>query len=294
MADVLESIGTKPKTWLVEPDSGLWLFKASRVRAHEPSGEDWAEKVASEIAKLLGVPHATIELAHRSGTRGVISATFVAKESYLVHGNELLSAKDIDYPQDERSNDTPGYTIASIKEALKGVAKPDQQANEPAIPPEAEAFEWFAGYLVLDAWINNTDRHHMNWGVITPDNRLAPSFDHGSSLAFGETEARRARLLGPEGTSAAEWLERGRAKPFQGMPSMISVATEALERCSEVNRTGWISRLEQVDLTVVDSIIDKVPETGPSGTIMSDTARTLCKEILRINRERLLNVIASH
>jgi serine/threonine protein kinase HipA of HipAB toxin-antitoxin module len=49
------------------------------------------------------------------------------------------------------------------------------------------AFAQFTGYLVLDALIGHTDRHEENWGVIegiTGAKRLAPSFDHASSLGF--------------------------------------------------------------------------------------------------------------
>jgi hypothetical protein len=287
IADFIEAVGTKPKTWLRAPDGELWLFKASREGAREPSGEDWAEKAACEMAALLGLPHAGAELACRNGQRGVISANFVGEGSSLVHGNELLSATNLDYPQDQRSNDTPGYTVDAVREALTGVNPPESHAG-------ASAFEWFAGYLVLDAWINNTDRHHMNWGVIKPLNTLAPSFDHGSSLAFGESDDRRTQLLGREGTSVAEWLERGRTKPFEGMPSMMTVAADALALCSEPHRAALTNRLEHLELAVVDGILDEIPGTGPAGPVLSDTARTLCKEILRINRERLLNVNAGN
>lgn len=36
------------------------------------------------------------------------------------------------------------------------------------------AFDVFTGYLLLDAWIANTDRHPHNWGVLrTPSKSLA-------------------------------------------------------------------------------------------------------------------------
>ncbi|MEX5215467.1 MAG: hypothetical protein NW703_15045 [Nitrospiraceae bacterium] len=46
----------------------------------------------------------------------------------------------------------------------------------------------FAAYLVLDAIIVNTDRHHENWGIIAEQTSagwpglMAPTFDHASSL----------------------------------------------------------------------------------------------------------------
>jgi hypothetical protein len=43
---------------------------------------------------------------------------------------------------------------------------------------------------MLDAWIGNGDRHHLNWGLVrnklTPNIietiHLAPTYDHASSL----------------------------------------------------------------------------------------------------------------
>jgi hypothetical protein len=36
------------------------------------------------------------------------------------------------------------------------------------IPPEGiqKAVDVFVGYLLLDAWIGNGDRHHENWGIV--------------------------------------------------------------------------------------------------------------------------------
>jgi hypothetical protein len=292
VADVIEAVGTKPKIWLRDHGGDLWLFKSLRKRAPEPSGEDWAEKAVCEIATLLGVPRPTTELAHRNESRGVISRNFVRDGASLVHGNELLSAKDPEYPQGQRSNDTPGYTVAAAFNALEGIAAPGGIEGELTLTPEATACDWFAGYLVLDAWVNNTDRHHMNWGVVKPDGTLTPSFDHGSSLAFGETEDRRASLLA-DNAALTRWLEKGRTKPFEGMPSMVDVAADGLSMCPELYRNFWIDSIEHIDQVAIDNIIDDIPESGPVGPILSDTARTLCKEILRINRERVLSVVES-
>ena len=50
----------------------------------------------------------------------------------------------------------------------------------------------FAGFLVFDAWIANTDRHAENWAVLTCKRNgrrtLAASFDHGSALASGSQD----------------------------------------------------------------------------------------------------------
>jgi len=69
----VEQMGSKPKFWYVDPTSqNLWLFKYARKN----TGEDWAEKIASEIAALLCLPHARVELATCQQSRGIISLDF--------------------------------------------------------------------------------------------------------------------------------------------------------------------------------------------------------------------------
>src|SRR5947207_4324321 len=61
------------------------------------------------------------------------------------------------------------------------------------------AGEVFAGYLLLDAWIGNTDRHHQNWGFVRKKGEilqhLAPTFEHASSLGANLMDAQRCKRL---------------------------------------------------------------------------------------------------
>ena len=290
IADAVEPIGTRPKWWLRDEEGDLWLFKEARSDAERPSGQDWAEKAVAEMAILLGIPAAIVELAHWKGARGIVSRNFVPRGSTLVHGNELLSAKFPEYPQDQLKNDTAGYTVEAIREVLFPYEGPHAWANS-----EGSGFDCFFGYLILDAWVNNTDRHHRNWGVIVSETgSLAPSFDHGSSLAFGETDANRARILRGGADAVEGWLTGGRTRSFEGMPSMIEVVLAALESDPSLRRDGWIDRLESITFDEVEAVLNKLPEEGPSGVILSDTSRTLCSEILRINRMRLLDAVATY
>jgi hypothetical protein len=67
-ADRPEVLGSKEKTWL-NPDRQLdlparrHLFKVGRPN----TGENWAEKVCSEILKVLGIPRAEYDFAIRNG-----------------------------------------------------------------------------------------------------------------------------------------------------------------------------------------------------------------------------------
>jgi hypothetical protein len=72
------------------------------------------------------------------------------------------------------------HTLANIFAALDRVFRRPETATAAKMR--------IADYLVLDALIGNTDRHHENWGILvkrTPTGRsgiIAPTFDHASSL----------------------------------------------------------------------------------------------------------------
>ena len=61
----VEQLGSKPKFWFTY-EKEKWLFKEARKN----TGEDWSEKLASEIAKLMGLTTHHTELAIWNGKRG--------------------------------------------------------------------------------------------------------------------------------------------------------------------------------------------------------------------------------
>ena len=83
-----EDMGTKRKFWYEwrSPDE-KWLFKYPRP----DTGEHWAEKIAAEIARLLDIPHARVELATCHGQRGSATKSFRHEKQKLIHGNHRES-----------------------------------------------------------------------------------------------------------------------------------------------------------------------------------------------------------
>ncbi len=195
-----EPMGSKENDWFLRPDSQLWLYKQRR----EGTGEDWAEKCASHLCDYLGLPHAVVELAGWRVTQGIATLNFVPKGADLVHGNEKLAVLDPGYPGHgsgtRRFLRTPQHTIRRVFEALSvDPVDPPPGWNPPSgIRSGADVF---VGYLLLDAWIGNTDRHHGNWGFLSiPEEGssrlcLAPTFDHASSLGRNESDEKRAMRL---------------------------------------------------------------------------------------------------
>ena len=101
-----EPMGTKEKDWRLTPNGEPWLLKLSRkdTRTGIFAGEDWSEKIAAEIAELLGIPHAFVELAVADGCPGVIVKDFISdrRTRKLTHGNELLVKRVSAYPRDQK------------------------------------------------------------------------------------------------------------------------------------------------------------------------------------------------
>lgn len=98
-----EPAGDDPKDWLAAPDGSLWIYKARKENDGWSQGEDWAEKAVGEIAKLLGIPAAQIELVIRDGQHGLVSRDLKPKGWDLQPGSaalyELLQS---DIPKDLR------------------------------------------------------------------------------------------------------------------------------------------------------------------------------------------------
>ena len=155
-----ETLGSKYKFWFEHEELGLCLYKQVRQNL----GEDWAERVAAELCELLGLPHALYELAETwSGHRGVVSRYFLPEGGILVHGNELLTPIVPNYP----TFVTYGASQHTIDLVLRVIDS--EPVNLPigwTSPSGIQtAVEVFVGYLLLDAWIGNGDRHHENWGA---------------------------------------------------------------------------------------------------------------------------------
>jgi hypothetical protein len=185
-----EALGTKEKFWFQHMELGLCLFK----KARPGTGEDWSEKIAAELCKLLKLPHADYELATFNDENGTISPLFIPEGGSLSLGNEILSQSISDYPKSEPSPSQ--HTVDQVFKTLKTFSLDLPQNWNPPNGINCAA-EVFLGYLLLDAWIGNTDRHHENWGIISLNGRtyLAPTYDHASSLARELRDEKRQQWL---------------------------------------------------------------------------------------------------
>lgn len=219
----VEQLGSKPKFWFKYQENN-WLFKESR----DTAGEDWSEKVASEVAHLMGLPSHHAELAIWQGKRGCAVRSFIDEGAVLVHGNELLGGIISGYDK-EKERGQSDHTFDNIVTVIEMLFPTDKGRRTAA--------SRMVGYLVLDALVGNTDRHHQNWGVILQSRivadqppafvlQLAPTFDHASSLGRELTDERRARYL-REGR-VGQYARNGKGGIFEGPTAKHGLSPIAL------------------------------------------------------------------
>jgi hypothetical protein len=292
-AEFPEQMGTKFKFWYHDERFGLTLFKEGRPG----TGENWAEKVSSELAQLVGLPRASYELAEWRGRPGVISPLFVPEGARLIHGNELVLGKVTVASVDEnmRFYHERTHTASRVFQYLK-------QSADTLRPPQGflsfdgvdTALGVFVGYLMFDVWVGNQDRHSENWGVIrvAGDMYLAPTYDHGSSLGRQETDERRVRMMTTRdaGASLAAYVKKARSAMYPNVAGDARTRAyfnlELFEHACKMDPVAaraWLGRLQEVPAGAVRDILGQVP-----GEHISDVARNFTEQLLMLNQIRLL------
>jgi hypothetical protein len=262
-----EQIGSKDKYWCELITGGCraeWLLKLPRQEPEK--GEHWAEKIGAEVAGLLGLPHATVELAEFQGVLGTVSKRFGSSEN-LVHGNEMLAGRVLGYDPEKkfRNSDHTFERILQVIQEVCGSGSCDRD------------LERFGGYLLLDAVIGNTDRHHQNWAFLRQDRpggpvyELAPTFDHASSLGREMLDDRRQRIL-TEG-AMGRYIRKGRGAIFLaghgGAPlSPLELVLELRDRPFGKHLVHWLHRVANVTAADLAGIVSCIPDRW-----MSELAR---------------------
>ncbi|WP_295392106.1 hypothetical protein [uncultured Thiodictyon sp.] len=284
----LEQLGTKEKFWFRAADGAWVLFK----EGYPGSGEHWAEKVACEVARLLGLPHAEYDLAVWRGRLGVVSPSLVPQEARLILGNELLAKNFPDYAEAGRFR-VRQHTVRRVLAVLgaTGAGTPSGWTCPTAV---ADAVGVFVGYLLLDALIGNQDRHHENWGLINSARHgltLAPTFDHASSLGRNETdEVRIERLTTRDsGRSVRAYAARATSGLYETHTSKKALSTlDAFTHALWANPSAaayWLECLDGLDSAHFETILNEVP-----GDFMTQPARDFALRLLSANRDRLLHL----
>jgi len=281
----LEQRGSKTNYWL-HRDEKRFLLKICRA----DMGENWAEKVACELCTLLGLPHAHYELAAWKQNKCVICETIVPRYGRLVMGNELLSDVHTHYPTHQRYQ-VSDHTFGRIHSLLNTLEILSPLGWMPPGVDVNNAFDVFVGYLLLDAWIANQDRHHENWGIIAYNEGiyLAPTYDHAASMGQNEIdEVRKDRLTTrDQNRHITRYVEKARSaiylnKTEQKPLSTVGVFEMAAARSPNAAKF-WREQLGDISKQQCLEIFEKIPSTE-----ISETAIEFALTLLELNKLRIL------
>ena len=287
-----EQMGTKSKFWYVDSNTGVeYLFKSIHTEDRngnkiERIGEDWAEKIACEIAEVLGIPHAEYDLATYNGERGIRSKKFNPPGSNMFFGNHLIE-HIVNSSQATLEKGQRSQTISRVEIILKNIIQ-----NPPLGWEKTEritsALDVFIGYLLFDVLISNQDRHNENWAEITigSSEYLAPSFDHAASLGRNESiETMNERLTTKdEGRKIPTYVAKSKSwfydkgKRLKTLDAFINLGYQSKKATLE-----WLERVEKMHDQQLFDIVFKVPDE-----IMGSVEKTFCLSMLIANKARVL------
>lgn len=278
-----EALGSKTKFWF-QQDGRRWLFKEAR----DNTGEGWAEKIAAEVAALMGISAATVELAEYEGRHGCASLMFVESErgEVLYHGNEILAGQVLGYDPAKKFRQSD-HTLENIRKAICKLF-PESEIHHGVLTA-------LAGYLVLDAIIGNTDRHHENWGLLLcpakESNALvsavlgvAPSFDHASSLGRELRDEKRLTIL--RSTGVGTYVRKGRGAVFFAPEDAhganpLRLVEFGANHFGEYFLPG-LKSLRRFTIADLDAVVNRVPDEH-----MTVAAKTFTKAFLAYTYESL-------
>jgi hypothetical protein len=273
--------GRDPNKRWVAPDADAprheqWLWKSRQVTGDgsERALTDCAEVAVSRLAHVLGIPAAECQFAVCDGELGLISRN-VAPEGFSLFSGRTYLPEVAGYARlNDASGSQPvgrmrrdqGYSLDAVDQVLQDVGPPPTVTG-------MTASAVFAGYLVLDALVGNSDRHPGNWALLESgagERFLAPTFDHGSALGAGMTDVNRGAR------DPLAFARRGEANPF--VPPKQKLVDLALEAVSRTGATVWVERLVPLDEDCVEAALD-----APDGR-MSVVAATFMSRVILENR----------
>lgn len=281
------------KAWYNIDGLGACLFKSATTTPGSLTEyrTDWSEKVVERLANILGLPTAQYEFAtaYLNGSpeliEGVISVDCIPTDADISSGGFFLR-------QTFDNKLSRKYNIDNIINALniRSVKPPRNWKQQ--IPEIDTGAKLFVGYLMLDALVQNEDRHGSNWAVMSIEGELelTLSFDHGVSLGSRNSyddKLSRSVLEHTNELSFSHFKELERP----GIVSVFNVFKRATE-LEPVATKIWLDKLALIDSNKIDEIFKLIPEQRITQTA-ANFAKLLLLENLKKIRLEIAEIIAS-
>lgn len=189
---LLEEKGKRSKNWMQFTDTKV-LVKYIKPE----SFEDYAEMIAEEMCKQIGIESAHYDLAIMNGMPCVITRDFKKKNEFLISGVtftltgvEILTNNN-QYERQYENDQKELNNLDMIRRCLS------IYMSEKDVEEEMEKFDLLFG---LNCFGLNGDLHLANWSVLYNAKgnklyRLSPNYDCGSYFRFNLSPKKLAKHL---------------------------------------------------------------------------------------------------
>ena len=251
-----EQQGTKAKFW-------YGMNKDMLCKFGKVHGENWAELIACALATSLEIPRSEYKPAEYQEKEGlpikcVVSESFINRNigQRLINANELLAKNVASYDQ-EITYKQRKYTFFSAVGLFKVIECNGLDGYTP--------IQQFIGYLLFDVFIGNQDRHHENWGFVSSSSPLylAPTFDHGSSMACRISDEERLKRMNStdKGYQINCFITKAKSAMYGSSGKLLKLH-ELAKLCKyhyPKETSFWLKKITNIEKSEIKSIINVHP-----------------------------------
>ncbi|OGX05778.1 MAG: hypothetical protein A3G87_10190 [Omnitrophica bacterium RIFCSPLOWO2_12_FULL_50_11] len=288
--------GSREKQWVLKPltkqspdEVEIFLFKESSKRY---PAEFWAEIIASEVGKIVGVPTPETHCAKWGDKYAALIKFFLKMEwndkdkrfqqvEVLFEGGDIITGMDptFDRKEGERHN------IFQVERIFSMIKK-------------EQLFKEFLRMLIFDALIGNTDRHQDNWGFVgdneTHKLHLAPAFDNSTSLGSELVEEKLSGYLVQNEVRLRQYISKGKAHVRWSVNGTDLIRLNHFELLKNIAQQKLFLADDIKEMTrftdeQIEALLDgvaKIEIENPKYRL-SETRRNLIKKIICLRRDLL-------
>ena len=254
--------GTSSQVWIKNGETGqIALFKD---RKGAQTTDNFSEKIESDIAQIIDLPAAKIDLAIINERIGMVSYLINSGREILVEGIQYISSKYPEYDSYDLIDKATGkfYSLDMILESVK------------ELNIEKDLFKIFIFYFI----IGNRDRHHSNWAILNNgvDNKVCPVYDNTSSLGAYVDDSKIDRCINDK-----NWFEAQVDRKSISMIALDGKRVRHSEFVTYLRNNHYLDTIDFVDNVtkkLTNEAIEKLME--PYEGILSNSKIVFIKRFL--------------
>lgn len=302
--------GSKEKRWYRIPESNkLVLFKLPITLTSETSkdineitGEMWSEKLASDIAEILGFNVHKVDIASLD----------IDDEAISFYGLDEEKIRDVEIIYGALCHSFISEGLESLVEGADLIMEFDNTYNRKLLRGNVEVYSYqlllrlFDKYnciedlykmIIFDTLIGNTDRHQDNFGMVKDEVTIrplsfAPFYDNSSSLGRELTTQRiqlmlkdnqmyNSYIFGKKSSPQIKWgdINHSTKLNFFEFLKRVKLLTPEIRKYD-----GIVAQLTDAK---IDMIIEDIPEI-----VMSKLHKEFVNKLLKYRRDLTLEELS--